>query len=114
MHVNFTANVTASMSKNAVKQKTKNRGKITGDDIKNIIVKNCNLTNEVLELREELSQVYENHGNMVQKWYEKKIERIAIERELAEENERFNRLKDYVDIMNTPPPPTKIFGNCFM
>lgn len=63
---------------------------------------------EVLELKEQLSRVYKNHSRMIQEWCEKKIKRIALEQELAKEDERYNRLKDYVDNMNKPPPPCLI------
>lgn len=108
MYLYFTENVKASSSKKAVQKKTKNRGEITGDDIKHIFKKCCNITNEVLELKEELSQAYENHSKMVQELYEKKIECIALEHKLEKEDERCNHLKDYVDHMNKPPHPVSL------
>ena len=85
---------------------TSRNREITGDDLKDILKTNFKLTNEVLEIKEELSQVYENYIKMVHKSNEIKIERLTLVHQLAEENKRYNSLKDHIDLMNRRPPST--------
>lgn len=83
-------------------QNRKNRAQITGDDVKDIFKKNCIVTNQVLELKEILSQVCEQHINVVQELCDKKIERITLESDLAAEEQLYTRLKKQVDQLNKP------------